>query len=323
MTSAMNPQLDESYERLRPLVFSVAYRMLGSVSEAEDIVQETLLRIHVAAREEHIRSLEAYATTLATRLCIDALRSARVRRERYVGEWLPEPVIGDEALVSAPGPDAAEHAETADSLSMAFLVLLETLSPVERAAFLLREVFAYDYSEIAAIVDKSEVACRQLVSRAKARVDDRKPRFEASRRHRDELAARFFAACEDGDLPGFIDLLAADVVFTGDGGGRVPPGFSISRPLFGREHVGRLLAGFARRLSGVRFEQTVVNGQPGALLRHSDGDLISVLSLEIAEGQVTGIRSVINPEKLQHLQMMVGPLADLEQIRNDVLRKQP
>ena len=194
----MSTPPEESYERLRPLVFSVAYRMLGSVSEAEDIVQETLLRIHVVARREHIRSLEAYATTMATRLCIDALRSARVRRESYFGDWLPEPVIGDDALVSAPVPDAVEHAETADSLSMAFLVLLETLSPVERAAFLLREVFGYDYSEIAGIVDKSEVACRQLVSRAKARVDERKPRFEASRRRRDELAAQFFSRLRRG-----------------------------------------------------------------------------------------------------------------------------
>jgi RNA polymerase sigma-70 factor, ECF subfamily len=319
----MSTPLEESYESLRQLVFSVAYRMLGSVSEAEDIVQETLLRIHVVARREHIRSLEAYATTMATRLCIDALRSARVRRESYFGEWLPEPVIGDDALVSAPGPDAVEHAETADSLSMAFLVLLETLSPVERAAFLLREVFGYDYGEIAGIVDKSEVACRQLVSRAKARVNERKPRFEASRRRRDELAAQFFSACEEGDLAGFIDLLAADVVFTGDGGGKVPRGFAISQPIFGREHVGRFFAGFARRLAGVRFEPTTVNGQPGALLRHPNGDLISVLSLDIAEGQVSRIRSVINPEKLQHLQTIVGPLADLEQIRSDVLGTQP
>ena len=319
----MTTPLEKSYESLRPLVFSVAYRMLGSVSEAEDIVQETLLRLHVVAGREQIRSLEAYATTLATRLCIDALRSARVRRESYVGDWLPEPVIGDAVLAAAPGPDAAEHAETADSLSMAFLVLLETLSPVERAAFLLREVFGYDYGEIAPIVDKSEVACRQLVSRARARINERKPRFEASRRRRDELAAQFFAACEEGDLPAFIDMLAADVVFTGDGGGKVPPGFAVSRPLFGREAVGKLLAGFARRLFGVRFEQAVVNGQPGALLRHPNGDLISVLSLDIAGGQVSGIRSIVNPEKLQHLRTIVGPLADLQLLASQAHRRQP
>ncbi|HEX4016898.1 MAG TPA: RNA polymerase sigma-70 factor [Frankiaceae bacterium] len=309
----MSTPFEETYESLRPLVFSVAYRMLGSVSEAEDVVQETLLRVHVVAGREEIHSPEAYATTMATRLCIDALRSARVRRESYVGDWLPEPLLGDAGVGPAPMPDAAEHAETADSLSMAFLVLLETLSPVERAAFLLREVFGYDYSEIAAVVDKSEVACRQLVSRARARVNERKPRFEASRRRRDELASRFFAACEEGDLPSFIDLLAADVVFTGDGGGKVPPGFAISRPIFGRERVARLLAGFSKRLDGLLFEQVVVNGQPGALLRHPAGAIISVLSLDIAEGQVCGVRSVVNPEKLGHLGHL-GPVGDLEHL---------
>lgn len=313
--------LEKTYESLRPLVFSVAYRMLGSVSEAEDVVQETLLRMHVVAGREHIHSPEAYATTLATRLGIDVLRTARVRRESYVGEWLPEPVVGDALLGSAPMPDAAEHAETADSLSMAFLVLLETLSPVERAAFLLREVFGYDYSysEIAPVVDKSEVACRQLVSRARARVNERKPRFEASRRRRDELAARFFAACEEGDLPAFIDMLAADVVFTGDGGGRVPPGFAISRPVFGRGRVGRLLVGFSKRLDGLLLERVVVNGQPGALLRHPAGAIICVLSLDIAEGQVCGVRSVVKPDKLRHL----GPTADLERMTPRALRQQP
>jgi RNA polymerase sigma-70 factor (ECF subfamily) len=309
-------QLEEFSERLRPLVFSVAYRMLGSVSEAEDIVQETLLRMHLASEREHIRTPEAYATTLATRLSIDVLRSARVRREQYVGDWLPESVLGDSPL-AAPPPDVAEHAETADSLSMAFLVLLETLSPVERAAFLLREVFGYDYREIADVVGKSEVACRQLVSRSRARIDERKPRFEASRRHRDELASKFFAACENGDLPGLIDLLAADVSFTGDAGGKVPPGFAISRPVFGREVISKLIGGFVRRLAGLRFEQVTVNGQPGALLRHPNGDLISVFSLEIADGQICSIRSIINPDKLQHLQTIVGPLADLAQLRSE------
>ncbi len=317
----MSTPRDETYESLRPLVFSVAYRMLGSVSEAEDVVQETLLRIHVVAGRQHINSPEAYATTLATRLCIDALRSARVRRESYVGEWLPEPVLGDALLGSDPMPDAAEHAETADSLSMAFLVLLETLSPAERAAFLLREVFGYEYSEIAPVVDKSEAACRQLVSRARARVNERKPRFEASRRRRDELASRFFAACENGDLPAFIDVLAADVVFTGDGGGRVPPGFAISHPVFGRERVGRLLSGFAKRLDGLRFEQVVVNGQPGALLRHPGGELIAVLSVDIADGQVCGVRSIINPDKLRHLRATAGPLADWKRLTPGALRR--
>jgi RNA polymerase sigma-70 factor (ECF subfamily) len=291
---------DEPYRRLRPLAFAVAYRMLGSISEAEDVVQETLLRLHVASGREDIRSLDAFVTTLATRLSIDSLRSARVRRERYFGSWLPEPLVGS-------APDVAEHAETADSLSMAFLVLLETLTPVERAAFLLREVFDYEYAEIAAVVGKSEVNCRQLVTRARARVDDGKPRFEASRRIRDELAARFFAACEEGDLPSLIDLLAADAVFTGDGGGKVPPGAAISQPVFGRDGVARLMATFARRLPGLRLSPTQVNGQPGALLVTPDGQLISVLSVDVAGGLIQGVRSIINPEKLHHL----GPIADL------------
>ncbi len=197
---------------------------------------------------------------------------------------------------------------------MAFLVLLETLSPVERAAFLLREVFGYEYSEIAPVVEKSEVACRQLVSRARARVNERKPRFEASRRRRDELAARFFAACDEGDLPAFIDMLAADVLFTGDGGGKLPPGLAISRPVFGRERVAKLLSGFAKRLDGLHLEQVMVNGQPGALMRHPGGALISVLSVDIADGQVCGVRSVINPEKLRHLRPSAGPLADLQRL---------
>lgn len=293
---------DELYSQLRPLVFAVAYRMLGSLTEAEDIVQETLLRLHVAAEREDIRSFEAYATTLATRLSIDYLRSARVRRERYFGSWLPEPLVGD-AL-----PDAAAHAETADSLSMAFLVLLETLTPVERAAFLLREVFSYEYAEIAEIVGRTEVNCRQLVSRARAHVDQRRPRFEASRKQRDALASRFFAACEDGDLPSLIDLLAADAVFTGDGGGKVPPGAAISQPVFGREGVARLMVSFVRRLRGLHLSPTQVNGQPGALLLDPSGRLIAVLSVDIADGAIQGVRSIINPEKLGHL----GPIADLE-----------
>ncbi len=298
---------DDSYRQLRPLAFAIAYRMLGSISEAEDVEQEALLRLHVAAGREDISSPEAYLTTVATRLSIDNLRSARVRRERYFGDWLPEPLVGDPVL------DAAEHAETADSLSMAFLVLLETLTPVERAAFLLREVFGYGYREIASVVGRSEANCRQLVSRARGHIDQRRPRFEASRRQRVELAERFFAACEQGDLPALIDLLAADVVFTGDGGGKVPPGAAISQPVFGREGVARLLTGFVRRLPGLRLLPTTVNGQPGALMVAPDGQLISVTSIDVADGLVQGVRSIINPEKLRHL----GPTADLDRLARE------
>jgi RNA polymerase sigma-70 factor (ECF subfamily) len=295
---------ERTYEELRPLLFSIAYRMLGSFSEAEDVVQEALLRLHVAGQAEEIRSPEAYAATLATRLSIDVLRSARVRRERYFGSWLPEPLVGGAV------PDVADHAETADSLSMAFLVLLETLSPVERAAFLLREVFGYPYREIADILDRSEVGCRQLVTRARAHVEEKKPRFEASRRQRDELAARFLAACEGGDLDELLDLLAADAVFTGDGGGKVPPGAAIARPVFGREKVARLLLGFAAMGLDVRLRPVPVNGQPGALVLDGEGALISVFSLDIADGVVQGVRSIINPDKLRHL----GRTADLERL---------
>jgi RNA polymerase sigma-70 factor (TIGR02957 family) len=297
----------DTYQQLRPLLFSISYRMLGSVSEAEDVVQEALLRVHLARERDEIVSVEAYASTVVTRLSIDTLRSARLRREEYVGPWVPEPLVGE------PAPDVADHAETADSLSLAFLVLLESLSPLERAAFLLREVFDYPYQEIGDILSRSPSSCRKLVARARAHVNDRKPRFEASRQARDELATRFLAACRQGDLDALVGLLAADVVFTGDGGGKVPPGAAISRPVCGRESVGRLLLGLARREVDVHFEPAPVNGQAGAVLLDSAGRIVSVLSLDIADGQVQAIRSVINPEKLQHL----GELADLD----DLLRR--
>jgi RNA polymerase sigma-70 factor (ECF subfamily) len=242
----------------------------------------------------------AYLSAIVTRLSIDALRSARARRETYVGEWLPEPLLTDER------EDPAAAAEQADRLSMAFLLLLERLSPAERAAFLLHDVFAYGYDEIAGILDRSEDSCRQLASRARRRVEDGKPRFEASRRARDELAARFFAAVGDGDLDGLVELLAADVVVVGDGGGRSP---SWPQPIVGPGRVSRLLVGLAGQMRelGVAFEPREVNGQPGALFRDRDGRLISVMSVEIADGAVRTVRSVINPDKLGHL----GPLADV------------
>jgi RNA polymerase sigma-70 factor (ECF subfamily) len=296
---------ERTYQELRPLLFSIAYRMLGSVAEAEDVVQEAMLRLHLAAGTEDIRSPEAFAATLVTRLSIDQLRSARVRRERYFGSWLPEPLVGD------PVPDVADHAETADSLSMAFLVLLETLSPVERAAFLLREVFAYPYREIAGILDRSEASCRQLVTRSRTRVEERKPRFEADKRQRDELAARFLAAAQEGDLDELVDLLAADVVFTGDGGGNVPPGAAVARPVHGREKVCRLLAaGLPAWGLDLHSELVQVNGQPGALFLDPEERLVSVLAFDIVDGRIQGLRSVVNPDKLRHL----GPPADLERL---------
>jgi RNA polymerase sigma-70 factor (ECF subfamily) len=280
------------YEELRPLMFSIAYRMVGSVSEAEDIVQEAILR--AMAADDDVESPRAYVSRIVTRLCIDHLRSARVRREQYTGPWLPEPLVaGTEA-------DAAAQAETADSLSLALLVVLESLSPVERAVFLLREVFAYDYREIAPIVGKSEENCRQIAVRARRAVDARRPRFEASRAERDELARRFLAAAQEGDTEALIDLLAADVEFYGDGGGKAT---AVRHPVHGREKVARLFAAFVRisRRDGLVLAPAEVNGQPGARIYDRDGALISVLSLDIVDGAVQTVRSIVNPEKLAHL----------------------
>ena len=289
-----------TFESLRPLMFSIAYRMLGSVSEAEDTVQEAFLRYQRALDSgEEIESPKAYVSAIVTRLAIDELRSARVRRERYVGQWLPEPLLTDEEA------DPAAQAEQADSLSMAFLLVLERLSPVERAVFLLHDVFAYGYDEIAAIVGKSEANCRQLASRARRHVESEKPRFEASRRERDELAARFFAAASEGDLDGLVEMLAADVVVYGDGGGKAPQWV---RPIAGADRVGRLFVTLGRQMAelGVTAALREVNGQPGAVVLDSDGQVVNVFSLDIVDGAVQTVRSVINPDKLQH----VGPVAD-------------
>jgi RNA polymerase sigma-70 factor, ECF subfamily len=286
----------EDYTELRPLLFSIAYRMTGSVADSEDIVQEALLRRHRVSDETDIDSERAYLATTTTRLAIDHLRSARVRREAYVGPWMPEPII------EAAEPDPAEHAETADSLSIAFLVVLESLTPVERAVFLLREVFDYDYDEIARIVGKSEANCRQVAVRARAHVDDRKPRFEADRKHREELADRFFAAAERGEVEALERMLAADAEFYSDSGGKVRG--AATHPILGREHITRLLGYFFRvlREHGMHLERADVNGQPGALMRDADGRLFNVFALDIAaDGTVQTVRSLVNPEKLGHL----------------------
>jgi RNA polymerase sigma-70 factor, ECF subfamily len=284
------------YTELRPLMFSIAYRMLGSASEAEDIVQEAFLRFHRETREgTEVDSPKAYLSAVTTRLSIDHLRSARVRRERYVGTWLPEPLVTDTES------DAARHAETADSLSMGFLVLLENLTPVERAVFLLREVFAYDYDEIATIIDKSEDNCRQIAVRARRQVQRGKPRFEASRERREELARRFFEAAGAGDQEGLLELLAADVVAYADGGGK---GVAFPKPVHGRDQVARLLqAGRTRgqRAGVVAIRRAEVNGQPGALFLDADDVPMVAVSLDIADDQVQTLHAVSNPEKLRHL----------------------
>jgi RNA polymerase sigma-70 factor (TIGR02957 family) len=288
---------DALLEELRPAAFAIAYRMLGSVAEAEDVVQESLLRLHRAVEDgERIESPRAYVATIATRQSIDVLRSARVRRESYVGDWLPEPLVSD-----APRDDPARHAEMADSLSLAFLVLLESLSPEQRAVLLLHDVFDYGYGEVAEIVGTSPDNARQLATRARRHVEDQKPRFEASRERREELARRFFAAAQDGDVGSLEAMLADDVVLHGDGGGKVP---ALARALFGARRVARTLRAWfraGRRIEGAHIRHVDVNGQPGALLLRGDGSVIGVMALDIADDRVQGISSIVNPDKLTHL----------------------
>jgi RNA polymerase sigma factor (sigma-70 family) len=294
---------EQLLDELRPGAFAIAYRMLGSVAEAEDVVQEALLRIHQAFDAgERIASPRAFVATVTTRLAINELRSARARRERYVGEWLPEPIITDGK------DDPARHAETADTLSLALLVLLESLSPEQRAVLLLHDVFDYRYPEIAGIVGKSEDSVRQLAIRARRHVEQRRPRFQSTSEQRDELARRFFAAAEEGDLAALEGLLAHDVELLGDGGGKVP---AITRSLRGRSRVAPTVinwVGRVMRLPGVSLRLVEVNAGPGALLLDEQERLLGVCALDIADGRVTTISGIVNPDKLTHL----GPVADFK-----------
>jgi RNA polymerase sigma-70 factor (ECF subfamily) len=292
---------DEDFEDLRPLLFSIAYRILGSVSEAEDAVQETWLRYHASTTPPI--SLKSFLSAVVTRVSIDVLRSARVRRESYVGHWLPEPLLTDSGATPYRDPERA--VELADSLSMAALLLLERLSPEQRAVFVLHDVFAYPFTEIADVVGRSETTCRQLASRARRLMEEGRPRFDVDRRARDELAARFFDALTVGDVTELRELLAADVEVYGDGGGKAPQWM---RVVVGVENVSRMFAGLGRRFagSGLQVERHEVNGQAGAVLRDRDGRVINVIALDVLDGRIQVIRSVINPDKLHHL----GPVAD-------------
>jgi RNA polymerase sigma-70 factor (TIGR02957 family) len=291
------------FDELQPVSFAIAYRTLSSVSEAEDVVQEALLRVHRALEAgEQIASPRAFIATVTTRLAINELRSARARREEYVGEWLPEPIITDGH------DDPARHAEMADSLSLAMLVLLESLSPEQRAVLLLHDVFDYDYPQVAEIIGKSKDNVRQLATRARRHVAQRRPRFQTTPEQRDELARRFFAATEQGDLSGLEALLAYDVELTADGGGKVP---ALARTLRGRNRVARTLINYLVRLAartpGLSLRPVEVNGGPGALYLDAQKRLIAVGALNIAGGQITGINVIVNPDKLAHL----GPVGDL------------
>jgi RNA polymerase sigma-70 factor (TIGR02957 family) len=294
----------------RPLLFSIAYGMTGSVGDAEDIVQDAFLGLTRARQgRTTIADPKAYLTTAVTRLGINFLRSARVRRETYVGDWLPEPVV---VPAGAPGP--AEHAELADSLSMAFLVLLEALSPVERAVFMLREVFGYGYPDVARITGKTEVNCRQIFARARQRIaagaqarDSAPP--AARWAEGEELARRFFEAAAGGDMDGLLGMLAPDVVFHGDGGGKAQ---AVGKPLAGQQPVMRLLVGMFRRgrILGSSLRLAWVNGQPGAVIYDAEGRVISVIELDVADGVVQAIRGVVNPDKLGH----IGPVSDVARL---------
>lgn len=297
----------EEFEELRPLLFSISYRILGSVGEAEDAVQETWLRFDASATRP--TSTKAFLSAAVTRISIDVLRSARVQREQYVGPWFPEPLLND------PYQDPARSVELADSVSMAALLLLERLSPLERAVFMLREVFGFGFGEVAAAVGRSEAACRQLVVRARRHMEAGRPRFEAARREREELASRFFDALHEGDIAGLQALLAADVSMVSDSGGKAP---QLARAVVGTENVARLLASVFPRMAriDVTFEPHEVNGQPGAIVHDRDGKVLHTLVLDVLDGQIQMIRAVINPDKLGH----VGPVADAWAIHREVIQ---
>ncbi|NSC25431.1 RNA polymerase sigma-70 factor [Streptomyces albus subsp. chlorinus] len=295
----------EEFEELRPLLFSIAYRILGSVGEAEDAVQETWLRFDGSTARP--LSTKAFLSSVVTRISIDVLRSARVRREEYTGPWFPEPLLSD------PYQDPARAVELADSVSMAALLLLERLSPAERAVFVLREVFAFGFDEVAAAVGRSEASCRQLLVRARRHMEEGRPRFAADRKERQELATRFFDALKDGDVGGLRKVLAADVRMVGDGGGKAP---QLAKAVVGADKVARLLGTvlpWVFRVD-VTFEPREINGQPGALFRDRDGKVLHALALDVLDGQIQTIRAVINPDKLGHL----GPVGDAWAVDREV-----
>lgn len=283
-----------TFSALRQELFGLAYRMLGSVVDAEDVVQEAFLRWDRRPRDD-VAHPKAYLTTLVTRLCIDSLTSARARRESYVGPWLPEPMVVE--------PDPSESAAMSDSLSLAFLVLLEELSPPERAAFLLHDVFDYEYRELADILHRSEPSCRQLVSRARSRVGERRRRFDADRDKASELTGRFVRACVGRDIDGLVALLADDAIVWTDGGGKAK---AAPRPVVGAMRAARFLVGIARDLPpDASARQVRLNGQPGLAITTGE-DLSTVIVLDIVEGEIAGVRIVVNPEKLVAVARALG-----------------
>ncbi len=286
----------ETFKQHRPLLFSIAYRMLGTVTDAEDMVQETFLRWQQTA-EATVKSAKTYLSSITTRLCIDYLRSARVQREQYVGPWLPEPIMTQLT------DDPAAQVELADSLSMAFLVVLERLSPIERAVFLLREVFEYDYDEIGLMVGKSSTNCRQILKRSKKHLVDQRPRFPVSLQQQEQITAQFLNASIRGDLEGLLKLLSKDVTLWADGGGQVAAAL---KPLCGGMEVAHFLLAIHRKaLSNTISRVVEINGQPG-IVYSEDGSIHTVVTFEIVAGYIQSIYSVRNPDKLKRLSEDTG-----------------
>jgi RNA polymerase sigma-70 factor, ECF subfamily len=285
----------ESFETYRPYLFSIAYRMLGSAMDAEDMVQETYLR-YQTHQPEHVDSLKAYLTTILTRLCMDQLQLAHRKREQYVGPWLPEPILTEETAETS---DPEKRVDMQESISLAFLMLLEQLQPFERAVFLLREVFGYEFAEIAAMLEKSEAACRRSFSRAKQHLREHRPRFSASRETHQQLLTGFFRAVQVGDMDTLTDMLAEDVTLWADGGGKSRG--AATRPVLGRDFVARFVLGTRRFWpEGSHVELGEVNGQP-ALVIHVDGQAFAVLTVDVEQGRIQTIRIFANPEKLSHV----------------------
>lgn len=280
------------FEEWRPLLFGIAYRMLGSAADAEDIVQEASIR-WLGRRERDVESVRAYLVTIVTHLGMDLLTSARMQRVSYAGPWLPEPVVVDDTLA----------AEQADSLSLAFLVLLEELTPPQRAAYLLHDIFGYPFSEVAQSVGRTPADCRQLASRARQRIGDRRRRFDADLHHGRELTRQFVVACGTGDLVGLLGMLADDVMVWTDGGGRVR---AAMRPVIGPHRSSRFLLNVAKKVEGSPRE-TTLNGQPAMVFIHA-GQVVTALVLDILDGKIVGVRVVSNPEKLGRLTAELVPI---------------
>ena len=281
-----------TFDQYRSLLFSIAYRMLGSVADAEDMLQETFIRWQQSA-EENVRSPRAFLVTIVSRLCINYLQSARAQREEYVGQWLPEPIVTD------PGSDPFGIIKVDESLSMAFLVLLERLTPIERAIFLLREVFEYEYAEVAAVLGQTEANCRQILRRARQHIGAMRPRFITSERKQSDLFDRFLNAVRTGEMEGLVDLLSKDVVLHSDGGGKA---IAVPNIVHGADNVARGILGALRKIVPKTLvrQLALVNGEPG-LVNYLNGKPHSVLTIDIADARIRAIYILTNPEKLSHL----------------------